>query len=139
MKSNLALSLAALLLPLSTAAADEPAKAPRPLGVESSITFPNDTTIKTWEADGEDGIWIQSRQGDWYYGKFATICRNVDFALGIGIDNRGSAQLDRFATILVGRQRCPLISFVTSTPPPTKAEKKAAAEAAKAAKAAKSN
>ena len=141
MKKTLALSLAAALLSLSAvAAADEPAaKAPRALGVESSIVFPNDATIKTWEADGEDGIWIQSRQRDWYYGKFATICRDLDFAHGIGIDNRGTSQLDRFATILVGRERCPLISFVTSAPPPTKAERKAAAEAAKAAKAAEAN
>ena len=53
MKQKLALSLAALLLPLSAAAAVED-EASRALGVESGITFPNDTTIKTWEADGED-------------------------------------------------------------------------------------
>ena len=132
MKQKLALSLAAMLLSLSAAAANEPQ--PPSLGVEASISFPNDTTIKTWQADGEDGIWIQSRPGGWYYGKFATICRDLNFAQGIGIDNRGSSQLDRFSTILVGRQRCPLTSFVTSPPPPTKAELKAAREAEKAAK-----
>jgi hypothetical protein len=137
--TKLALSLAALLLPLSAAAAIEPAQTPRALGVESSISFPNDATIKTWQADDEDGIWIQARGRDWYYGKFAGRCRDLDFAHGIGIDNRGSSQLDRFATILVGRERCQLISFVTSAPPPTKAEKKAAAEAARAARAAESN
>lgn len=136
MKKTLALSLAAALLSLSAvAAADEPTvKPPRALGVESSITFPNDATIKNWRADGEDGIWVQDRKGDWYYGKFAVICRNADFALAIGIDNRGSSRLDRFATIRVGRERCPLISFVTSAPPPTKAELKAKREAEKAAR-----
>lgn len=135
MKKTLALSLAAALLPLSAvAAADEPASAPRATGVESSITFPNDTTIKTWRADDEDGIWVQDRKGDWYYGKFAVRCRNVDFAQAIGIDNRGSSTLDRYATILAGRERCPLISFVSSAPPPTKAELKAAREAEKAAR-----
>lgn len=134
MNKTLALSLAAALLSLSAAAAaDEPASAPRATGVESSITFPNDTTIKTWRADNEDGIWVQDRKGDWYYGKFAIRCRNVDFAQAIGIDNRGSSTLDRYATILAGRERCPLISFVSSAPPPTKAELKAAREAEKAA------
>lgn len=136
MKKTLALSLAAALLSLSAvAAADEPAaKVPRALGVESSITFPNNATIKNWRADGEDGIWVQDRKGDWYYGKFAVLCRNADFALAIGIDNRGTSTLDRFATIIVGRERCPLISFVASAPPPTKAELKAKREAEKAAR-----
>lgn len=137
MKKTLALSLAAALLSLSAAAAaDEPAPkdSTRALGVESSITFPNSATIKNWRADGEDGLWVQDRKGDWYYGKFAVICRNADFALAIGIDNRGTSTLDRFATILVGRERCPLISFVSSAPPPTKAELKAKREAEKAAR-----
>lgn len=135
MKNAIALSLAALLLPLS-AAADEPAKPPRALGVEASITFPSDMTIKTWQADGEDGLWVQDRKGDWYYGAFFGPCRNLDFALGIGIDNRGTSQLDKYAAIRVGRERCQLMSFVTSAPPPTKAEQKAAREAEKAARAA---
>lgn len=125
----------ALLLPL-TAASAEPAAAPRPLGVEASITFPSDMTIKTWQADGEDGIWVQDQQRNWYYGTFFGPCRNLDFALGIGIDNRGTSQLDKYAAIRVGRERCQLMSFVTSAPPPTKAEKKAAREAEKAARAA---
>ncbi|MGN6691227.1 MAG: DUF6491 family protein [Sphingopyxis sp.] len=137
MRKTLALSLAAALLSLSAAAAaDEPASkgSTRALGVESSITFPNSATIKNWRADGENGLWVQDRKGDWYYGKFAVICRNADFALAIGIDNRGTSTLDRFATVIVGRERCPLISFVSSAPPPTKAELKAKREAEKAAK-----
>ena len=94
MKKLLSIALAAvLLLPAASPVLAKSADEPRPLGVESSIAFPNDATIKTWEADGEDGIWIQTRHRDWYYGKFATICRDLDFAHGIGIDNRGTAQL----------------------------------------------
>ncbi|UKK83649.1 DUF6491 family protein [Sphingopyxis sp. BSN-002] len=134
MKQKLALSLAAMLLPLSAAAATEPAQEPRALGVESGIVFPNDTTIRNWRADNENGIWIQDRGGDWYYGTFATRCRDVDFAQAIGVDTRGASRLDRFATILVRGERCPLVSFVSSAPPPTKAELKAKREADKAAK-----
>ncbi len=128
MKQKLALSLAALLLPLSAAAADEPAPkpasaAPREIGAEASIVFPSDTTIRNWRADRERGIWVQDRRGDWYYGLFAGICRDVDFAQAIGFDTRGQSRLDRFATLVVRGERCPLVSFVNSAPPPSKAER----------------
>ncbi|MGV1682108.1 DUF6491 family protein [Sphingopyxis sp. NJF-3] len=123
MKQKLALSLAAMLLPLSAAAADEPAKAPREIGAEASIVFPSDTTIRNWRADRERGIWVQDRRGDWYYGLFAGICRDVDFAQAIGFDTRGQSRLDRFATLIVRGERCPLVSFVNSAPPPSKAER----------------
>lgn len=131
MTSKLALSLAAMLLPLSAAAATEPA--PRPLGVESGITFPGNATIRNWRADGDDGIWIEGRRGEWFYGRFIGTCRDLDFAQTIGVDTRGASRLDKFATIIARGERCPLVSFVTSAPPPTKAEIKAAREAAKAA------
>lgn len=130
---NLALSLAAMLLPLSAAAATGPAAEPRALGVESGIAFPGDSTIRNWQADRDRGIWIQDRRGDWYYGGFAGICRDVGFAQAIGVETRGAGRLDKFASIIVRGERCPLISFVSSAPPPTKAERKVAREAEKAA------
>ncbi len=131
MRPKLALSLAAMLLPLS-AAADEPEKAPREIGAEASIAFPGDTTIRNWRADRERGIWVQDRRGDWYYGLFAGICRDVDFAQAIGFDTRGQARLDRFATLIVRGERCPLVSFVNSEAPPSKAKRDKAKDAAKA-------
>src|SRR3546814_15266902 len=112
--------LAADLWPLAGAAAAEPAKAPRQIGSEASIVFPSDTTIRNWRADRERGIWVQDRRGDWYYGLFAGLCRDVDFAQAIGVDTRGAARLDRFATLIVRGERCPLVSFVHSAPPPSK-------------------
>lgn len=140
-KKTFALSLAAALLSLSAvAAADEPApKTARELGVETGITFPSNATIRDYQADGEDGVWIQDSRRNWYYAKFFGPCRSIDFARAIGVDTRGLSRLDKFATLIVRGDRCPLSSFVTSAPPPTKEELKAAEEAAKAAKAAKSN
>src|SRR3546814_1936315 len=51
MKQKLALSLAAMLLPLSAAAAIEPAEEPRALGVEASIVFPSDSSIPNWRSE----------------------------------------------------------------------------------------
>ena len=120
---NLALSLAAVLLPLSAPAAAEPAKEPRALGVESSIVFPSDSSIRNWRADDGRGVWLQDRRGDWYYGAFAGYCRDIDFAHAIGVETRGAARLDRFSAIIVRGERCPLSSFVTSAPPPSKRDK----------------
>jgi hypothetical protein len=128
MRKNLALSLAAALLPLSAAAANEPADAPRAIGVEASIVFPSDSSIRNWQADQTRGIWIQDRRKNWYYGSFAGFCRDVDFAQAIGVETRGAGRLDRFSTILVRGERCPLTSFVTSDGPP--ARKKKAADTA---------
>ena len=125
MKRKLALSLAAMLLPLSAAAATEPAKEPRELGVESSIVFPSDSTIRNWQADRDRGIWIRGRGNDWYYGTFAGFCRDLDFAQAIGFETRGAGRLDKFSSIVVRGERCQLSSFVTSAPPPSKAERKA--------------
>jgi hypothetical protein len=138
MNKNLALSLAAVLLPLSAAAAaNEPApestKEARALGVESSIVFPSDSSIRNWQADRDRGIWIQGRGNDWYYGTFAGFCRDLDFAQAIGFETRGAGRLDKFASIIVRGERCQLTSFVNSAPPPSKAERKAAREAEKAA------
>ncbi len=131
---NLALSLAVLLLPLSAAAAaTEPAGEPRELGVESSIVFPSDSSIRNWQADRNRGIWIQDRQKNWFYGSFAGFCRDVDFAQAIGVETRGTGRLDKFASIVVRGERCQLASFVTSAPPPSKAERKAEREAEKTA------
>ncbi|NIJ38007.1 hypothetical protein FHR22_002710 [Sphingopyxis panaciterrae] len=134
MKQKLALSLAALLLPLSAAAAIEPAAPdagePRALGVESSIVFPNDSTIRNWQADRERGIWIEGARGEWYYGSFAGTCRDLNFAEAIGVETRGISRLDKFGTLIVRGERCQLTSFVTSAPPPSKKDRKPADKAA---------
>lgn len=127
MISNLALSLAAALLPLSAAAANEPAAktadAPRAPGVEASIVFPSNSSIRNWQADRGRGIWIQDRRGNWYYGTFAGYCRDADFASAIGVETRGAGRLDRFSTIVVRGERCPLSSFTTSAAPPSRRDK----------------
>src|SRR3546814_11380424 len=108
-----ALSLAAMLLPLSAAAATEPAEEPSALGVEASIVFPSDSSIRNWRADRGRGILIQDRKGDWYYGTFAVYCRDVDIAQAIGVATRGTQRLDRFAQLIVRVERVQVTSFVT--------------------------
>ena len=140
MISKFALSLAALLLPLSAAAAIEPADLLREIGVEASIAFPSYGTIRNFEADGDDGIWIEDQRRDWYYATIIGYCPDLDFAQAIGIDTRGTSRLDKFGAIVVRGQRCAFGSFVTAEKPlPRKERAKLAKEAREAAKAADAN
>ena len=139
MKQKLALSLAALLLPLSAAAADEP-EASREIGVEASIAFPAYGTVRNFEADGDDGIWIEDQRRDWYYATLTGYCPDLGFVESIAIDTRGTSRLDKFGAIIVKGQRCSFTSFVTAEKPlPRKERLKLAKEAKAAAKAAESN
>ncbi|MDZ3830475.1 MAG: DUF6491 family protein [Sphingopyxis sp.] len=126
------LALAAALLPSAGVAAHAPDAdtaaqedaAARTLGEEASIVFPGDSSIRNWRADRDRGLWIQDRRGNWYYGSFLGSCRDIDFAHAIGVETRGTARLDRFSTIIVRGERCPLHSFVTSEGPPSKKVRK---------------
>ena len=133
MQRKLALSLAAFLLPLAAAAADEPEK-PREIGVEASIAFPAYGTVRNFEADGDDGIWIEDQRRDWYYAKLTGFCPDLDFVQAIAIDTRGTSRLDRYGAIIVNGQRCAFTSFVTAEKPvPRKERLKLAKETKKAA------
>src|SRR5690606_22894033 len=101
MRQKLALSLAAMLLPLSAAAADEPQKAPREIGAEASIAFPGDTTIRNWRADRERGIWVRDRRGDCIMG-----CLQESAATSISRRRLVSTPADRRASTALLLSSC---------------------------------
>lgn len=110
----LILASAALTLLSGPAFADTAA---REVGVEASITFPSNATIRNYRADGERGVWIEDRRRNWYYASFYGRCRDIDFAQSIGIDTRGTSRLDRFSMIIVGNERCAIVRLVTADKP----------------------
>ncbi len=87
------------------------------LGVEAKIVFPNRGAIRNFEADGNDGLWLEDRQRRWYYAEIAGGCQELNFAQAIGFDTRGSPRFDRFSAIIVDGERCPISSLVTSQKP----------------------
>lgn len=111
----LALVCAALVSPLQ-------AKKPTPhvwpeLGVEAKIVFPNYGAIRNFEADGNDGIWLEDRQRRWYYGELIGYCPDLNFAQRIGFDTGGASVFDKFSSIIVRGDRCQLTSLVTAEKP----------------------
>ncbi|WP_246156077.1 DUF6491 family protein [Sphingorhabdus profundilacus] len=133
MKSFFIIALAA-----ATLAAPVEAKRPEPyvwpeLGVESKIIFPHHDAIRNFEADGSDGVWLEDRQRRWYYAELMGGCHDLDFAQAIGFDTGGSPHFDKFSSIIVRGQKCPLISLQTSEKPLPRKERLKLRNAAKVA------
>ncbi|MBL0924930.1 MAG: hypothetical protein IBJ12_10760 [Sphingomonadaceae bacterium] len=87
------------------------------LGVEARIVFPNHGTIRNFEADGNDGLWLEDHQRRWYYAELLGPCHDLNFANAIGFDTGGSSQFDKFSAVIVRGQKCQLTSLVTSEKP----------------------
>jgi Family of unknown function (DUF6491) len=114
----------ATLMILAAATLSTPIQAKKPtsrvwpeLGVEAKIVFPNYGAIRNFEADGNDGIWLEDRQRRWYYGELIGYCPDLNFANAIGFHTHGASVFDKFSTIIVRGDRCSLISLVTAEKP----------------------
>ena len=108
-----------LVLAAAAASFGSPAvAAPAPAVPEARLVFPNNATIRTFEAVSNDVVYIQGRNRQWYRATLFGPCFGLRFALGIGIANRGLNVLERGSDLLVEGQRCKIMSFVKSGPPP---------------------
>jgi hypothetical protein len=105
-----------------SAAPMEPAKASS--GTEASIPFVNHGGVWNWQADGSRGLYVQDQHRRWYYAKLMSNCYDLPFANAVGFETRGIDTLDKFGTVVVRGQRCPITSFTHSDGPPVKAKKK---------------
>ena len=94
----------------------------RPARGEASIPFVNHG-VWNWQADGSRGVYVQDQHRRWYYARLMSNCFDLPFAQAIGFETRGIDTLDRFGTVIVGGQRCPITSFTQSDGPPAKAKK----------------
>jgi hypothetical protein len=86
-------------------------------GIEAAILVSQNGGLQSFEADGNDGIWLQDLRGRWYYGKFSSNCPGVKFTNKIGYEVGSTAVFDKFSAIIVTNQRCDLQSLVTSENP----------------------
>jgi hypothetical protein len=122
----------ATLAALTQAWAGDAAKPAEPAGLDSkeaSIPFASQReAIRTWQADGDQGLWIQDSRKQWYYAKTFAPCFGLPFAIQIGFRNRAMNRLNRDSEIIVPNEsRCPLSSLKKSGPPPGKEGKQDAA------------
>jgi len=128
---TLRIALSAGLLALGAAtslpilAAEGATPLPAAPAVQASIPFVDHNSIRDWQADGKDGLWVQDQRRNWYYAKLLGPCIGLDFAITIGFDTGPSNQLDKFGSIVVPREgRCQITSFTRSDAPPPSVKKK---------------
>lgn len=129
----------AFLLALSCAVLTLPVQAAKPmphvwpeLGVETQIVFAS-REIRNFEADGQDGVWLEDRQRRWYYADLQGDCQGLNFVQGIGFDTNGSSNFDKFSSIVVEGWHCPVTSLVTAEKPLPRREREKLRKAAIAA------
>ena len=81
------------------------------------IPFAN-FNIYDWAADGERGIYIETLDHHWYYAKLFGPCINLPFATRVGfVTEPGNGVFDRFSSIIVQGQQCPVESLTKSGAP----------------------
>lgn len=114
------LALIALALTATSPVLAKKPVAERPLGVEASIAFADSVGINDFRADGTDAIWIQDQHSRWYHATLFSPCFDLPFAQAVGFETRGTSSLDRFGAVVVGHDRCPIQSLVSSAAPPPK-------------------
>jgi hypothetical protein len=111
----------------SAAAADDSA----PAAGEAQIPFA-DKNIWNWQVVDNNTVLIQDRGKRWYKATLYGNCINLSFADRLSfVANTPSGTFDRFSTIRVRGQRCPLRSLVKTTAPPKKSTKPEPTEAPK--------
>jgi len=112
-----------VLAALSQAWASDAPKDSDPPGLqkeEASIPFFDlRSTIITWQADGQQGVWIQDQRKQWYYAKTFGNCEGLEFAPRLGFKTRTTNTLDRYGEIIVPNySRCAIQSLKKSDAPP---------------------
>jgi hypothetical protein len=108
--------------PANSAAAAAPAR-------EAQIAFA-DKSIWNWQVVDDRTLLIQDRGRRWYKATLLGHCINLSFANDLGFESNSGGTFDKFSSIRVRGQRCPLTSLVETTAPLKKSKAKAADPAA---------
>ena len=108
-------------LALTASAAD---KAPPVNNV--TIPFADHHGIEDWEADGDRGLWILSRDHKWYYARFFAPCFGLPFHEALRFKFGAGGELDRWSEVYTRDSgRCSFTSLVASDGPPPRKPKHA--------------
>lgn len=124
MRATALLSLFALMFlsvaahgadPAPPAAAANPAQsASEP---QASIPFANRGGIYDWRVVDSRTVLIQGLDRQWYRASLMSSCFDLPFAQRIGFETNPDGSFDKFSSIKLRSQNCPLVSLVKSAPP----------------------
>lgn len=130
MNIRIAVCAATLAIAAAAHAANEGKKTtpvtPVLTGPEGSIPFANSGGIYDFHVEDEQGLWVQARGGQWYYGKFFSPCIGIQFAITLGfMPGKGTGSFDRWSSVVSHDSgKCNLTSLRPSEAPPGVTPKK---------------
>lgn len=116
--SSLILPLAALVL-AAPAVHAETSKSQSEARQDVSIPFVNHGGIRDWRSAGDNVVYIQGSNRDWYKATLFSPSPDLPFAQTIGFDTGPTDTLDKFSTIVIRGQRYPIASLekIAGEPP----------------------
>ena len=105
-------------------AATPPAAAPDPETAQASaraeeVRIPLARfRLRTFRPVGNDLVYLQDWQRNWYKATLAEPCYNLGSALHVGFDTQGASWIDNSTVLLAEGESCRIISLVRSEGPP---------------------
>ena len=100
------------------------------LNVAVALPYPADTVttasvshaeIRDWVADGEHGIWIQTRNLKWFYLRLMGSCHGLSSTNSLAFETGASGYIHRYSSVVLpGRGRCVVQTLAPSAGPPQK-------------------
>jgi|GEM_PF-618055 len=108
--------------------AAQPRRGATASGEEARIPFPEYGGIDSWRPVDDDTLYIKGRSGQWYRAELMGPCIGLRHKVAIGFEIRPAGSFDRFSSIIVDGQRCPLRSLTKIESPPDERRGAGAAE-----------
>ena len=116
---ELLLPATAALLAAAVPAVAQPAPDKAPTLEQVRIPFATFGTISSFRPVGDDVVYLEGTHRRWYRAELAPRCHELQSALRIGFDTRFSGNtLDNTSTLIVGRERCRIVSLTRADGPP---------------------
>jgi hypothetical protein len=76
-------------------------------------------TIRNFHPVGDDVVYLEGTRHQWYRAELAPRCYELQSALHIALDTRFNGDtLDNSSSLLVGRERCRIVSLTRADGPP---------------------
>ena len=97
---------------------------------EASIPFADHDGIYNWQVIDDRTVLIQGQNRKWYKASLMSRCFDLRFAERLGFESNPDGSFDKFSSITVRGQNCPLSSLVDAPPPPRKVKANKAAPSA---------
>jgi hypothetical protein len=119
MKELLVPVSAAFLAAAVPALAAQPAPTKAPAREEVRIPFASFGAIRNFRPVGDDVVYLEGTHRRWYRAELNGPCINLPAALSIGFDTRFNGNtLDNSSTLIVGGERCRIMSLTRADGPP---------------------